>query len=272
MDDQIRSVHNPQVKAWAALLTRKGRERAGRFLIEGAHLVVEALKSGMKVDTILFVPDSAAVQELEGAGFRPGLGHSEPRWISVSEAVMEKVADSVTPQGVAAVLEIPKSDAVALLSDGGLFVALDAVQDPGNVGTIIRSADAVGATAVWLGAGTVDIYNPKTVRSTMGSLFHVPVVTGPLEELFALSQKAGVKMVATSLSASRTCYESDFSAGGVCILVGNEGAGVAPQWVEAADETVIVPIPGKAESLNVAMAATVLLYEALRQRRFAKTL
>lgn len=270
MYEQITSIQNPQVKTWASLLTRKGRERTGCFLIEGAHLVTEALRSGMNVDTVIFVPDSPAVMELEAGEYGPGRLAGQVRWSAVADAVLAKITDSVTPQGVAAVVRIPESNAADLLARGGIFIAVDAVQDPGNVGTIIRSADAVGATAVWLGTGTVDVYNPKAVRATMGSLFHVPIVSGPLDDLFAQSKQAGVRVVATSLAASRTCYKADLGTGAVCILVGNEGAGVAPQWIAAADETVIVPIPGKAESLNVAMAATVLLYEALRQRSFQK--
>lgn len=268
MEEQIRSIHNDQVKLWSALQTKKGRERSGAFLVEGAHLVAEALKSGAGAQTVLFVPDSAAAKELELLGFGPEHDQARARWISVSEAVMDKITEAQTPQGVAAVMKLPAYDLGKLIADEkGIFVAVDAVQDPGNLGTIVRSADAVGAAAVLLGKGTVDMYNPKTVRSTMGSLFHIPIVSCDLAEALPLMRERGVKIAATSLGATRTCYESDFT-GPTCFLLGNEGAGVSAELLSLADETIIIPIPGRAESLNVAMATTVLLYEAVRQRSY----
>lgn len=268
MLEEIRSPHNEQVKHWAALQTKKGRDRSGTFLVEGAHIVAEALKSGALAECVLFVPGSPAARELESLGFGHGNVTGGARWIVVSEAVMDKVCEAQTPQGVAAVVKTPDHDLESLLaSEQGLFVAVDAVQDPGNLGTIVRSADAVGATAVLLGKGTVDVYNPKTVRSTMGSLFHVPVVPCDLTEALPVARSRGVKVAATSLGAAKTCFQADFT-GSTCFLVGNEGAGVSPALLAIADETIIIPIPGRAESLNVAMATTVLLYETVRQRTF----
>ncbi|WP_199620626.1 TrmH family RNA methyltransferase [Paenibacillus alkalitolerans] len=269
MDEGIRSLNNEQVKQWAALQTKKGRDKSGTFLIEGAHVVGEAFHSGAKVDTILYIPGSPAVRELGGSGlgFGPEQQSGGARWVPVSDAVMAKVADAQTPQGVAAVVKMPDYGFEPLLAaaQNGLFVAVDAVQDPGNLGTIIRSADAVGATAVLVGKGSADVYNPKTVRSTMGSLFHVPVVPCNLADVLPIARSSGVKVIAASLGATHTCFDADY-AGAVCFLVGNEGAGVSAELLAMADETVIIPIPGRAESLNVAMAATVLLYETVRQR------
>jgi RNA methyltransferase, TrmH family len=266
MEDVIRSIHNEQVKLWAALQTKKGRERAGAYLVEGAHIVAEAFENSASVETVLYIEGSPAVLELEARGIGRQSG---ARWVSVSDAVMAKIADAQTPQGVAAIVRMPEHELSKLLAvKCGLFVAVDAVQDPGNLGTIIRSADAVGAAAVLLGKGTVDVYNPKTVRSAMGSLFHVPVANCDLSAALPLARSHGVKVFATSLGAALTCYEANYTAAS-CILVGNEGAGVADELIALADETVIIPIPGKAESLNVAMATTVLLYEAVRQRQYS---
>ncbi|WP_274365086.1 TrmH family RNA methyltransferase [Paenibacillus thermotolerans] len=268
MEEQIRSIHNDQVKLWSSLQTRKGRERSGAYLVEGAHLVAEALRSGAAAEAVLYVPGTAAVKELELLGFVPEHNTTGPRWISVSEAVMDKITEAQTPQGVAAVMKLPAPDLGKLLTYRlGVFVAVDAVQDPGNLGTIVRSADAVGATAVLLGKGTVDMYNPKTVRSTMGSLFHIPIVSCDLAEAFPRMKECGIKIAATSLAANNTCFEADFT-GPTCFLLGNEGAGVSAELLALADETIIIPIPGRAESLNVAMAATVLLYETVRQRGY----
>jgi TrmH family RNA methyltransferase len=267
--EPIRSLQNPQVKAWAALLGKKGRDEAGLFLVEGAHLVTEALRSGFRVREVLYVPGSPAAAEVAAA-----TGGRTSDWVPVAEAVMEKATDARTPQGVAAVVEqrsVALDDLLTSEGNGrGPIVALDAVQDPGNLGTILRSADAAGARAALLGVGTVDVYNPKTIRATMGSLFRVPFVACDLSEMLPRAKAAGVRLVGTSLEAKRSCYEAPLG-GDVCFLFGNEGAGVSPHLLAMADEKVIIPMRGGAESLNVAMAATVLLFEAMRQREYALT-
>lgn len=266
--EPIRSLQNSQVKAWSQLQTKKGRDASGTFLVEGAHLVGEALRSGFDIDAVIYVPGSPAAAETEEAGVP---GHL---WVPVSEQVMEKVTDARTPQGVAAVVRMPDAANPArteqLLGAGiaGAIVAVDAIQDPGNLGTVIRSADAAGAAGVLLGRGTVDLYNPKTVRATMGSLFHLPVISCDLPEALPRLKASGVRVVATSLAATQSCYEAPLG-GKVCLLLGNEGAGVSPEVQALADEAVIIPMQGAAESLNVAMAATVLLFEAMRQRDFS---
>jgi len=268
--EPIRSLQNPQVKEWASLATKKGRERAGAYLVEGAHLVVEALRSGADIDAVVFVPGSPAAEEARAAA----PAGADRRWVAVSEQVLAKIADTETPQGVAAVVRKrePRLDELFRSESGvglGVYVAVDAIQDPGNLGTVIRSADAAGASAVLLGAGTVDVYNPKTIRATMGSLFHMPVVSCDLAEALPLAKSRGVRVVGTSLAATDTCYAAPLG-GAVCFLLGNEGAGVSPRLAALADDNVIIPMRGGAESLNVAMAATVLLFEALRQREFAR--
>lgn len=265
--EPIRSLQNPQVKCWASLLTKKGRDRSGAFLVEGAHLVSEALKSGMEVTDVMFVPDSPAVMEVEEAV--PQETFAAVRKTAVSEQVMAKITDAQTPQGIAAVVkkrEIDWKAWVNVLTDQpASYVALDAIQDPGNLGTIIRSADAAGASAVFAGRGTVDLYNPKTIRSTMGSLFHLPVISCDLAVCLPLLRSKGIRVIGTSLAAHHSCYEAPLG-GAACFLLGNEGAGVSPALQALADDHVMIPMQGKAESLNVAMAATVLLFEAMRQR------
>lgn len=264
--EPIRSVNNPRVKDWSGLQQKKGRDAAGAFLVEGAHLVTEALRSAFEVPEVLYVPGSAAAEEVRAAVSPNDAGGAA--WIAVSEQVMQKIADTRTPQGVAAVVRKREGALSEWLrgTPAGPLVAIDAIQDPGNLGTVIRSADASGAAGVLIGNGTVDLYNPKTIRATMGSLFHVPVVRCDLPDALPHLKSSGVKVVATMLSASsRSVYETELS-GPVCFVFGNEGAGVSPAVAALADETVIIPMRGGAESLNVAMAATVLLFEALRQR------
>jgi TrmH family RNA methyltransferase len=265
MQAVITSPQNPRVKEWAQLLERKGRDRQQRYLIEGPHLVEEALLSHAPVTTVLFDPES-------GSGVSASLREQAPsgvEWIGVSGAVLAKLADTQTPQGVVAVVErAPVSAEQFLARNGrGLVVVLDAVQDPGNVGTMIRSADAVGADGIVLGRGTADLYNPKTIRATMGSLFHLPIVEADLVAILPAARAAGVRIVGTSLQAQRSCYETDLTQPS-WLVFGNEGQGISPEVAALVTDPVIIPMYGRAESLNVAMAATVLLFEAARQRAY----
>lgn len=258
--EAITSVHNPRVKLWASLLERKGRERQQAYIVEGVHLVQEALHWGAEVESVLFSAERGLPEQV--AAVLP----ADIECVSVSEQVLAKCSDAQSPQPVAAVIRKTEPSADRLLdAKNSLVVVCDGIQDPGNLGAIIRSADAAGADGVVLGKGTVDLYNPKTIRSTMGSLFHIPVVSADLPALFAQAKAKGIRLVVTSLQATRTCFESDFT-GPTWLVLGNEGQGVSPEAASLVDEHVIIPMPGRAESLNVAMAATVLLFEAVRQR------
>ncbi|WP_138752829.1 TrmH family RNA methyltransferase [Paenibacillus sinopodophylli] len=269
-DPLLSSVQNDKVKQWASLLDKKNRDRSGQFLIEGVHLVLEALHGNAKVLTIVYdtergIPAELMVErETNDSAATLGL-----EWVQASPQVMSKCTGTDTPPPVFAILSKLSYDQSALYRKGGLVVVLDGVRDPGNAGTIIRSADAVGADAVILGKGCVDLYNPKTVRSTMGSIFHLPIIEADLKELLPQAKAKGMKLVGTSLQAKHTCYGYDWTQG-TWLLMGSESEGLSPAVRELMDEAVIIPMTGQAESLNVAMAATVLLYESLRQRRFSK--
>lgn len=270
--ETITSVHNSRVKRWAQLRERKGRNQEGCFLVEGIHLVQEALASGAPVEAVLCDEARGVPAELlpYADAQRPAAaGGGHPEWIGITDAIIRKLSETETPQPVIAVVRKPILEPGALFgTDMPLVVAVDGVQDPGNLGTIIRSADAVGATGVVLGRGTVDVYNAKTVRSTMGSLFHLPVVEADLLTLLPEAKVNGMRLASTSLQASHSCYGYDYRQP-LWLVVGNEGQGVSPAVQALVDDTLIIPMRGQAESLNVAMATTVLLYEAMRQRHYA---
>jgi TrmH family RNA methyltransferase len=258
---EIMSVQNTRVKDWAQLLERRGREKQGKYVIEGYHLIEEALKAGAQVEVILFLAEKGSPAELVTLA-----GDRAVEWVGVSAAVLAKCSDAQTPQGVVAIVARPQVGMDKLLAgEHDLVVVLDGVQDPGNLGTIIRSADAVGAKAVVLGRGTVDLFNPKTIRSTMGSMYHLPIVEADLGELLPRARERGVRLVTTSLQAQGSCYDTDLRQPS-WLIFGNEAKGVSPEVAAQSDVQVIIPMQGKAESLNVAMAATVLLFEAARQR------
>ncbi|MCJ8014339.1 RNA methyltransferase [Paenibacillus sp. KQZ6P-2] len=260
----ILSPQNPRVKEWAQLLEKKHRDKQHKYIIEGIHLVQEALRSGADLECVAFDVEQGIPTELShmtGAA-------AEVEWIGVSAAVIAKCSDTKTPQPVFAIVRKQSADMDVLLRNkNSLVIVLDGVQDPGNVGTIIRTADAAGADGVIVGRGSADIYNPKTIRSTMGSIFHLPVVEGDLLELLPEAKESGVRVVSTSLKATSTCYGYDFT-GPSWLLVGNEAKGVSEAAQQLVDDSLIIPMKGQAESLNVAMASTVMLFEAMRQRDF----
>lgn len=266
----ITSIQNERVKQWASLLDKKHRDRSGQFIIEGVHLVIEALKSGIDVSVIIYDNERGIPVELRQESKLGTTGYEAAKaaeWVQASRSVMAKCTGTDTPPPVFAVVSKPEHDQSALYRENSLVIVLDGVRDPGNVGTIIRSADAVAADAVILGKGCVDLYNPKTVRSTMGSMFHLPIIEGDLTELMSAARERGIKLVGTSLQATHTCYSYDWKQP-TWLLMGSESDGLSQDVRLQLDESVIIPMPGGSESLNVATATAVLLFEGLRQRKF----
>lgn len=268
----ITSTHNRKVKSWVQLKERKHRYREKLFIVEGIRLVQEALCSGAKVEVVAYNIDTGIPEELipyfqhkAGAAFV----HSQAtQWIAVTDAIICKCSDTVTPQSVFAIVNKSTASIEHLLAaPNSLVVVINGVQNPGNLGTIIRTADAVGADGIVIGKNTVDLYDAKTVRSTMGSLFHLPIVEGDLLELLPLAQASGIRLTSTSLQAKHSCYSYDYRPA-TWLIVGNEGQGVSQHIQSLVNDTIMIPMRGQAESLNVAMATTVLLYEAMRQRYY----
>ncbi|THF82657.1 TrmH family RNA methyltransferase [Cohnella fermenti] len=266
LEPALTSVANPRVKGWAKLSERKQREKEGRFKLEGVHLVEEALAAGWPLECVVFEEDMGIPEELSGYADGSVSTLSAPSWIPVSPDIIAKCVETESPQPVFAVAQRKSVDRQTLFAAGsGPIVVLDGVQDPGNVGTIIRSAAASGASAVVLGKGTADLYNSKTLRSTMGTLFCIPVLEADLAELLPEARRQGKTLFGTSLQATKSCYEVDLGRD-AWLLFGNEGSGLSAAAEALVDQPIIIPMTGKAESLNVAMAATVLLFESQRQR------
>jgi len=273
----ITSAANPKVKLWSSLLDKKGRDKSGLYLVEGPHLVAEAFASGAAIECVVRQHGRPLAADLEPFAPGPSAAGSAERteppgvpWYEATENVLAKCSDTVHHQGIFAVVRKERRSLEEVLdAPGALVLAADRVQDPGNVGAMIRSADAAGATAVLLGRGCADPYNPKTVRSTMGSIFHLPVLEVDLREALRQAASRGIRIVSAAPDAPITMYEADF-AKSTWILMGSEAHGVSEDLLPLASLQVSIPMPGKAESLNVAAAASILLYEALRQRRFSR--
>ncbi|MEB3328583.1 MAG: RNA methyltransferase [Candidatus Sericytochromatia bacterium] len=250
----LSSVQNPRVKQARALAQRKHREAAGAFLIEGSKLLTEALTAG-------HVPAQVFGTQ---AWWARGVAVPRAERFLVPDAVLAAIATTETPDGVVAVAPLPRPVPPAPRPDPLVLVA-HGLQDPGNLGTMIRAADAAGADAVIVTPGTTDPWAPKVVRGSMGSCFHLPVLPLALGQLKATFP--GIRLLALTLATGASdLFEADLR-GGVALLVGNEGRGLDAEALTLADAHVTIPIPGRAESLNAAMAATVCLYEAVRQRR-----
>ncbi|GGF61272.1 23S rRNA methyltransferase [Paenibacillus albidus] len=261
---EIMSPQNTRVKEWAGLQEKKHRDKTRKYIVEGIHLVQEALQAEADVECLAYDLDKGMPAELKG--LLQAVQGMEV--IGVSAAVIAKCSSTGTPQPVFAIVRKDEQGVETILAQkDSLVVVLDGLQDPGNVGTIIRSADAAGAAGVILGQGCADLYNPKTIRSTMGSMFHLPVVEGDLREILPQARERGALLVSTSLQGEESCYEHDFH-GSQWLLIGSEGKGISPETAQMVDKSIIIPMAGRAESLNAAMAATILLFEGMRQRGY----
>lgn len=249
----IESPSNPLVKNLKKLKDKKYRKLTGEYLIEGVNLCQEC---------IAYRPDliSSAVVTPEKQDLAKGIDNV----YVVSEKVMLSLGETETPQGI---ILVGKMEHITPdVSEMKRVLYLDCVKDPGNVGTLIRSADAFGADMVVLSAGCADLYNPKTVRATMGSMYHLPVVCENVYlEWISLLKEQNFEIVTGSLDTKTAPSDVDFANQKTVICLGNEAHGVSDELVSKGVTKVKIPMPGNAESLNVAIAGSVLLYEAIRR-------
>lgn len=251
------------------MLTHKGRTAATAFLVEGPHAVADALgASGHRVREV-FITDSTADREVALLRAAAAAGVAVR---VVSDRVLGSLRDTVTPQGVIAVVEMPVVDLAATFAGGlRLGVLLDGVADPGNAGTVIRTADAAGADAVIVAAGSVDVWSGKCVRSSAGSVFHLPVVTGvSVASAIEAARAAGCVVLATAANGDvdfDDLVDSGALASPTVWLLGNEAHGLSGAARGGADRNVRLPVYGKAESLNIAAAAAICLYASARAQR-----
>jgi TrmH family RNA methyltransferase len=259
-----------RVRRLRGLLQKRSARWAERaFVAEGAELVRCALDSGAPVESVYVSPAGDRDRATQAVCRQAGAAGA--RLFALAEGVLERVADTVTPQPVLAVvpmLEEPPAGTSAWRADpGSLVVVLVDVRDPGNAGTVLRAADASGVQAVVFAADSVDPYNPKTVRSSAGSLFHVPVtVREHPEDVAAKLVTDGFRTLATVVRQGDDYAGIDWSVPSALFL-GNESAGLDPAFVATLDGAVAIPMAGRAESLNVGVASAVVCFEAFRQRR-----
>ena len=256
----ITSRQNTLIKKIAELKQKKTRQEQQLFIVEGKRSLEEALASDWVLQELFCLEDaSQACRNLMAL-----LPDSQCHLVTTE--VMAKLADTTTPQGVLGVMQMRQASLAPLLTKQGLILALDGVRDPGNVGTIIRTADAAGLAGVILLEECADIYSPKVVRSTMGSLFHLPVVTTTREELIASARAAGWELWVSTLEGGTDVYATD-CADKIVLVLGNEAFGASAAMQEAATRKVYLPMAGQAESLNVAVAGGVFAFDITRRQR-----
>ena len=264
---RIEGRHNPLAKDVRQAFARAERTEDGYTAIEGVRIVEEAIRSGLRFRAVLFRESAEGVAER----LLPQIGaHVET--LSLPDKLFDGVVPSESPQGVAALVRVKEftlDDVLERLQVGPVVVVMG-LQDPGNLGTILRSAEAFGSAGVVLGEGTVSPVNSKVIRASAGSIFRLPVVmakaSGGTEEISGKLRKAGVRMVATS-SHKGTALDQASLTGNLAVFIGSEGSGLPRALMAQVDELIAIPHSEHVESLNAGVAGSIVLYEAARQRR-----
>jgi TrmH family RNA methyltransferase len=253
--DYITSTQNSFIKELSCLHKKNERNKQGLFLIEGEKMISEALSSGIAVTAVLFdekkIISPSFIKDLENAGIKI---------IQTTEIVISKLCDTITPQGIVGVCEIPKHLAEPLTPKGKCII-LDNISNPGNLGTIIRTAESMGIDRVIV-CGGVDLYNPKIVRSTMGSIFRQKIFlceNGKNAVKYARSY--GYKVYAAALNKNSRSLTDTPLTPPVAVVIGNEGNGVSKECIDACDGSIIIPMQGKTQSLNAGIAAGIIIWE-----------
>ena len=260
----ITSPSNPLIKEIKSLYKKKGRWAKNLYLAEGIKIVEECIDNDCPIVNIIY---SDELLNTRGGQALFNRIKSYDRLVHVSDKLYREISDTENPQGILAVIRFEVNSIENLKTrDNPFLLLLDEVQDPGNMGTIIRTADAFGIDGIIVTEGCVDIYNPKVVRSTMGSIFRTPIFhESDGVKIVEKLKDEGIKIYSTSLEGSQYIQNANFKE--ACVLIiGNESKGVSEDLHFMADELIKIPMMGGAESLNAAVASSIIMYEAIRQR------
>lgn len=264
---EITSIQNPKIKAAFALRDRRDREETGLFIIEGYRELTRAIQGGVSIEQ-LFFSETLFLGVNEGSLINE-LREKNVSLYSCTEAVLRKISYRDRPDGLVAIAKKMDTSfpvfASSFKSSNPFLLIAESIEKPGNLGTILRSSDAVGVDGVILADRCTDLFNPNVVRASVGTLFTQPVAEGSGEEIFLWLKENGIQILAATPHAEKEFTEVDLT-GPVAILVGTEQLGLSKLWMDSADLQVRIPMRGVADSLNVATATTLLLYEVLRQR------
>lgn len=260
----IKSQANPHIREALEIKNKRSKYRQDSFIVEGSHLIEMAAASSSLIKKVFFTHSFSAKsdsQRLLDLLQKKTIGIFE-----VSEHILNKLSDTEAPQGLIAIMSFSLSSLEKIqFKDKSLIVAADCIQEPGNLGAIIRTADAAGADAMIILPGTCDIFMPKTLRATAGSIFNIPVVYSEQKAFISWAKENSIALLTADVKAKKNLFETDLIKP-LAFVFGNEAHGVNLELRNRADMLLKIPIYGKAESLNVAAAAAVCLYEAVRQR------
>jgi len=262
----IQSSSNKQFKSLKALKQRKNRYKQQKYIIEGFRIIEQAIIENRKIDSV-YVKSSLSNNEETPKMVEKLLSYGVDV-VEIDDHLFEELSDTVTTQGLIAVLEMEHYELDHFTeSDTINILILDRIQDPGNLGTMIRTADAAGFNCILLSKGTVDPYNEKVVRSTMGSIFQIPIIQSDdiIKDIQSLFEN-NIQVIATELGGAVDYDVVNYQAK-TAIIIGNEGNGVAAEILEMGTQNVIIPMAGKSESLNASIAAAIVMYEVFRQKR-----
>ena len=262
---QITSASNPKIKEALDIKNKRSKYKHTAFIIEGPHLVEMALASGNKISTAFFTDSFRAKKD--GQKILREIGKKTDEIFEVTEQIMRKLADTEAPQGIIATASYAEKNLEEIrFKSVPLIVAVDGVQEPGNLGTIIRTSDAAGADAVIILKGTCDVFMQKTIRATAGSIFNIPIIYTGTDKFLDWLKSNGIMLLATALDSGKSIFDTGLKKPAAFVF-GNEAHGVSSEIKRKADLLLKIPIYGKAESLNVSASVAVCLYETLRQRK-----
>ena len=260
---QITSVQNPYIKSLLQLQDKaKVRKQTGTFIIEGKREILLAVTGGYKLETVLYMPEFVDIDDV--CAYRL-LGIEQ---IEISKDVYQKLAYRDTTEGIIAIAKVKSLSLKDLkLSENPLILIAESLEKPGNVGAILRTADAANVDAVIIANPKSDLYNPNVVRSSVGCLFTNQIATGTTEEVIAFLKENNINFYSATLQNSTSYHTQDYTKP-TALVVGTEATGLTQPWRDEATQNIIIPMQGEIDSMNVSVAAAVLLFEAKRQRGF----
>jgi TrmH family RNA methyltransferase len=265
---QISSLQNPLVKS-VLLLKEKSRERlkTGLFVIEGLREIEMAIKGRLGLETILFYPDLISYPQILKI---TKLSEFKPDFIEITKEVYQKLAHRETTEGILAIARSRTHtlDALVFNTTKPLVLVAEAPEKPGNIGALLRTADAANLDAVIIANAKGDLYNPNSIRASVGCLFTNQIAMGSTPEVIAFLHKRKISIFCAGLKASKNYLDVDFRKA-AAIVVGTESIGLSEEWLAASDENIIIPMEGEIDSMNVSVSAAILIFEAKRQRRIS---
>lgn len=259
----IFSIQNPFIRQLVQLKDKsRERKKTGLFLIEGEREIMLALKGGYKLESILFYPDVFSENQLND------LTNQQTNIIEISKEVYEKLAHRETTEGVLAVAKAKEHilNELKFTSENPLILVAEAPEKPGNIGALLRTADAANVDAFIIANPKTDLYNPNIIRSSVGCVFTNQIATGSTTEIIEFLKSKNITIYCASLQASLAYHTQDYTKPNA-IIVGTEATGLSNEWLEHSNQNIIIPMQGEIDSMNVSVAAGILIFEAVRQRQ-----